>query len=414
MTELKKELHDHQNRGHALLSPSGAKRWLNCTPSARMCEEVQKRYSLPEESSEYAKEGTVAHEIAEKLLNAYVSKTRYPTVEEVTPNLIQQGYQEFETEFPVIYETVKSKYVDTIVELYESLEEGTIFPEVEVDFSDIVPEGHGISDCVITSEDTLYVIDLKYGVYPVEAENNPQLRLYALGALEKFDDPLFSSYENVSMTIIQPRISDSVKQETITVKELKDWGNDYVKPRAKLAWQGKGNQVTGEHCRYCDAKATCPAQASKFQEFIRILIEDEETGALKNGNLTPEDISKMLPYLEGAETWIRSVKDRAEEEMILGNKISGYKLVESRGKSVWDSEDDAVARMKQCGLTDEVIWQKKIITPAQARNLVSDDDVSTLNQAVVYQRGGATLVPESDKRPELDRNYIKNLYGLEE
>lgn len=412
MTE-NKELHDHQSRGHALLSPSGAKRWLSCTPSARMCEEVQQKFALPEESSEYAKEGTVAHEIAEKLLTAYVSGEEFPTVEDVTPHLVEQGYEEFEAEFSKIYETVKSIYVDTIVDLYNSVE-GKLYPEVEIDFSDIVPEGHGISDCVITSDDTLYVIDLKYGVYPVEAKDNPQLRLYALGALEKFEDPLFSGFENVSMTIIQPRIEDSIKQEVISVAELKNWATDYVKPRAETAWKGEGKQVVGDHCRYCDAKATCPAQALKFQEFIRILVQDEETGALKDGNLTPEDISKILPYLDGAETWIKAVKERAEEEMILGNEVPGYKLVESRGKKVWDSEDDAVARMKQCGLTDEEIWQKKIITPSQARNLISDDDVSTLNQAVVYQRGNATLAPESDKRPELARDYIKKLYDLQE
>lgn len=408
------DLHDHQSRGHALLSPSGAKRWLTCTPSARMIEEVQKKFALPEESSEYAKEGTVAHEIAEKLLTAYVSGEELPTIEEVTPHLIEQGYEEFEPEFPAIYETVRLKYFEIIVELYESLNDAKLYPEVEVDFSDIVPEGHGISDCVITSEDTLYVIDLKYGVYPVEAKENPQLRLYALGALEKFEDPLFSSFENVSMTIIQPRIADSIKQDIITVQELKKWANDYVKPRAEMAWKGEGKQVTGEHCRYCDAKATCPAQALKFQEFIRILVKDEETETLKSGNLTPEDISKILPYLDGAETWIRAVKDRAEEEMILGSKVPGYKLVESRGKKIWDSEEDAVARMKQCGLTDDEIWQKKIITPSQARNLISDDDVSTLNQAVVYQRGSATLAPESDKRPELSREYIRKLYDLQE
>ena len=410
MTE-KNELNDHKLRGHGVCSPSSSATWTACPPSARMCEEIMKHRSLPDGGTKDSRKGTVGHEIADKLLNAHKNGEKFPTVEDLKPSLIAQGYQEFENEFQEIYDTVLEKYVKLIIELKKNVK-GTIYPEIEVDFSYLVPEGYGTSDCIITSEDTLYVIDLKYGLHNVEAVGNPQLRLYALGALKMFEDPLFSNFENVCMTIIQPRVENVVKQEVMTVQELKDWGETFIRPRAKLAWEGKGELKTGEHCRFCKAKGVCPAQFFKFREFFSLLLDEE--GSLKSRNLTAEELSKILPALEGAEAMIRTVRTQAEQEIILGNEVSGYKPVYARGKEVWDSEDDAVERMHQVGLSDDVIYKSSIITPSQVKALVSDDDWRVISQATVYKKGKLTIAPEDDKRQKVSRAEIDSIYDLDE
>jgi hypothetical protein len=237
----------HSERKHALLSASGSKRWMNCTPSARL-EDAQKK----SKSSMYAQEGTLAHELSEII---------------IANTLDRLSDDDFETEFNRIkdnkfYKPEMLKYVNMYIDyiLMNYTENSEIYVEERLDFSDYVPEGFGTGDIVLVEDDVLEMVDLKYGKgVKVDAHNNSQLRLYGLGALKLVE--LSHSIQIIKMTVVQPRL-DSITTETMTKAELLNWG-DHVKPKAQMAFKGLGNKVTGEWCRWCAVKHKC-SEMAKF------------------------------------------------------------------------------------------------------------------------------------------------------
>lgn len=248
---------------HARLSASGAKRWMACPKSVKVNEE------LPDKTSEYAEEGTNAHALAEKLLGIYKAegRTRFTDeeLEGTDAEMVNNVYQ----------------YVDYIANIYDALKlqhkDALLFIEVRVDFSNYVREGFGTCDCAIIADKTLHVIDLKYGKgVKVDCKENPQPRLYALGAINllEWEYPL----EEVTTHIYQPRI-DWIDTEHVTVDFLKKWGEEEVKPKAELAWNDEGEFNPGEHCQFCKAKAICRARAKKaldgLSKFKKEEIADE-------------------------------------------------------------------------------------------------------------------------------------------
>ena len=275
-------------RTHAKLPASGAHRWLVCTPSAALEAE------LPDVSSPYAEEGTHAHTLAEiRLRQALGERVRLPN-----------GFRESE-----YYSEAMEGYVEEFVDLVlqriaEHRATGSdplVYFEQRLDFSRWVPEGFGTGDVVIISDLGVEVIDLKYGQgVPVSAVGNPQLRLYGLGAYDRYG--LLYDISHIIMTIVQPRL-DSVSTETLKAEELIEWAETYVRPRAKLAWEGKGEFIAGEHCQFCKLRATCRARAEANLELAKadFALQDPPT-------LSVEEIGEVLTRADELVRWANDVK----------------------------------------------------------------------------------------------------------
>ena len=259
---------------HAVLSASGSHRWLNCTPSARLELEFENT------GSEAAREGTAAHALCEhKLKRALHMRSRRPV----------SDYDSDEME------ECTDTYVDFVMEQYEAAkqvcEDPVILIEQRLDFSCYVPDGFGTGDCLIISDDRLHIIDFKYGMgVLVEAEGNPQMKLYALGALAVYD-ALYDIRE-VSMTIFQPR-RENVSTWTIPVEDLKAWAENELKPRAKMAYDGEGEYLPGEWCTFCRAAVRCRARAEEKLKLAQT--EFRMPPLLTDAEI--EDILAVLPDL---------------------------------------------------------------------------------------------------------------------
>ena len=320
-----------EQKHHALLSASTAHRWLVCTPSARLEQEEGR-----EECSVYAAEGTAAHELAELKLKYRFGK--------ITISEYQQAYEDFKVgEFAQYYNKEFEEYVDEHVEyvigLTDELDaEGKtyhIFFEVRVNFSNIVPQGFGTADVLIVTEDTVYVIDLKFGAgVPVTAKGNPQLRLYGMGALN-----LFPNSTKIVTIINQPRL-ESRDSETLTKKELLDWAFNYVMPRAEEAIKGEGVLHAEEDaCRFCKLKGKCKERADTQLALAQkeFAIMDQKENLVQN--LSPEQLGTILEIAPMFIDWFKDVQSFALGQLIAGVKIPGYKLVEGRSTRIITDEE---------------------------------------------------------------------------
>jgi hypothetical protein len=326
---------------HALLSASGSKRWLSCTPSAKL------EATLPEQKRgagafDFSQEGTTAHTLAE-------AKLRY--------HFGQIGIEEYENEVSTIkatpyYNDDFEAHVDSYVLYVRSqIGEGdTPLFEQRVDFSDWVPDGFGTADVVILSKHAIRVIDLKFGKgIPVHAQDNPQLRLYALGAYSKFKEE-FPELKEVSYTIHQPRL-DSISTDGTTIAKLIDWANYFVKPKAKKAWSGAGEFLPGEWCGFCRAKAQCRARSDYNTELAK---QDFKNPRL----LSEEEVSEVLVKAQNLRTWVNDVEDFALTRAVdQGVVPPGYKL--STTKTHRKISDTALAAtvLVERGMSPEIIWE---------------------------------------------------------
>jgi hypothetical protein len=310
---------------HALLSASSSHRWLNCPPSARLCE------SYEDVASDHAKQGTDAHSLCEyKLKKALEIKAKNPT----------KSLSYYDEEM----ENCAESYAEYVIEQYMKAKNNCADPlvliEQRLDFSNYVPEGFGTGDCVIVADNTLSVIDYKHGQgVLVEAENNPQMMCYALGALELFDG--IYDIENINMTIFQPR-RENVSTYSISKTELLNWANDVLKPTAELAYNGGGEFKAGEHCRFCKAKATCRKRAeynlllAKYEFELPSQLEDAE-------------IEVILSKADELVSWVTDVKEYALQSAIGGKKWTDWKLVEGRSNRRYVNENTVADTVKAEG-----------------------------------------------------------------
>jgi hypothetical protein len=377
---------------HALLSASGAKRWLSCTPSARLEEGFENT------TSSYAEEGTRAHTLAEAKVRYSVLKTidkkQYDRIEK---NIKPDTEMDEATEL----------YVDLITEKFNQARAKTkdalLLLEARLDFSHIVPGGFGTGDAIIIADGTMEVIDLKYGKgIPVYAEDNPQARLYGLGALNQFGQ--IYSVEEVSSTIVQPRL-DSVSTETLTADELAAWGEDCVKPRAILADAGEGEFCTGEHCRFCKAKAVCRPRA---EEALSIAKHEFEQPPI----LSDEEIPGILQLLDKAEAWIKDIKEYAYIKALNGTKWAGFKLVEGRSNRCYLDEEIVANKLKSNGYEDDTIYTKKLKGITEMTKILKKKVFEEiLGDLLVKPAGKLTLVTEDDEREAA--NSAKNDFAEE-
>ena len=367
---------------HALLSPSSAHRWLECTPSARL--EAQ----VPDRAGEAAAEGTLAHRLAElKLMEALHPDADVAAhLTEVYNNPMYNEAMEQHIE----------EYVSYVVEVFNDARSRTsdayIFLERKLDLTHYVPEGFGTSDVVIIADGIMEVIDLKYGKgVPVSALGNKQMRLYALGALMEFEH-LFD-IATVRATIHQPRLN-AVSSDELDVQDLLDWGLDELSPLAQMAHRGEGDTKAGEHCRFCKVKATCRAFADLNLELAKYEFQQPPV-------LSDEEIADVLNRAEMFQQWLKAVEEHALAEALNGKKWPGYKLVEGRSVRSIANDQQAADTLLKAGFNDEQIFNKKLQGITALEKLLGKATFNNvLGPFVVKPPGKPTLAPADDKRPE--------------
>src|SRR6056297_256550 len=361
---------------HSIYSASGAHRWMSCPPSAQL------EQQFPNETSTYAEEGTAAHDLAEhKLKKALKMRSRKPT----------SKYQSDEMD-----ETADC-YVEYCLGLIEKAKETCpdlqILIEQKLDFSDYVPEGFGTGDLVVVGSGTLHVVDLKYGRgIIVSAEQNPQMMLYALGALSLFD--MLYDIKKVSMEIVQPRV-DNFSTWEITVKELLKWAEEELRPKALLASTGGGEFCAGDHCRFCRAKNQCRARAVKNLELLKYEFQDPSL-------LTDEEIAEIIGLADELAKWAGDVYTYATALAINeGKEWDGFKLVQGRTRRKYTDETAVAEAAKKAGYTD--IFKQNLITITEMEKLMSKKKFKEiLGNLVEKPKGKLTLVSETDKRQAVD------------
>lgn len=366
--------------GHALLSASSSDRWLHCPPSARLCE------SYADKGSDYAAEGTDAHALCEyKLRNALGMEAEDPT----------ENLSWFNQEM----DDCATGYAAFILELVEAAKETCSDPviliEQRLDYSKYVKSGFGTGDCVLISEGTLHIVDFKYGRgVQVDAEDNPQMKLYALGALEIFD--CLYEIKTVSMTIYQPRRAN-INTFTLSRQELVDWAETVLAPTAELAYAGDGDYHCGEWCQFCKAKADCRERAEANLELARY---DFRMPPL----LTDEDIEDILSRVDDLVSWASDIKEYALQQAISGKEWHGWKLVEGRSNRRYTNEAAVEQAVTQAGYDP---YERKLLGITAMQKMLGKARFDELLTAYIEKpQGKPTLVPESDKRPAM--NTAKN------
>ena len=360
---------------HALLSASSSHRWLNCNPSARLEQE------FADQETEAAAEGTAAHALAEhKLRKALKMRTKKPISKYDSDEMdaYTDGYVEF--------------VLEQMAEAKKDCKDPLILVEQKLDFSCFVPDGFGTGDCIIIADKTLHIIDLKYGQgILVEAEGNPQMMLYALGALRLFDS--LYDIETVSMTIYQPR-RENVSTWSILVEALMEWTENTLKPKAELAFKGEGEFQPGSWCTFCKAAVKCRARAEAKLQLAQYEFAMPPL-------LTDEEIEDILVRLDDLTKWANEIQAYAQSAAINhGKSWRGFKLVESRTNRKYTDEEAVAQAAKNAGYHD--IYKHSLITISEMERLMGKKTFAeVLGALVIKPQGKPTLVPASDKRPAI-------------
>lgn len=369
-------------REHALLSASSAERWLNCTPSARLSENV------PETTSEYAEKGTLAHAIAELKLRKYA----------ITP----MGMRKFNAELKKLQDSPAYEvdmlagtdmYLDHIKSIYtgySSKNRPTVYAEHKVNYGHIAPDGFGTADCIIIGGGDLHVVDYKNGSgVQVSAENNSQLKLYALGALREFG--LLHSVERVHLTIVQPN-NGGINSWDTTPDALYEWAEE-IKPIAQVANAGEGECKTGDWCRFCPVLVTCSAQHTDFSMF-------NDLTATSPTEMPPDEIGRLLNQVETVADWMTKLREYALSQIIAGVKIPGWKSVEGQSRRAWTDQDKAFEAIKAGGIDEAILYERKPLTLAAVEKAVGKPTFDELAGQFINRPAGApTLAHETDRRP---------------
>lgn len=387
----------HSNRAHALLSASGAHRWVNCTPSARLEEEYGEK-----KTSTYAAEGTLAHELAELML-------RQDVLEDITTKEFKQSFEAianndlFSAEMLDVLPIYTDYCRDQFIEAKASNPHAVIVLETKLDLTEFVPESFGTADCTIINDDIIEVIDLKYGKgVPVYADWNKQLMLYALGALRKYDT--MYDIETVRMTIIQPRINN-ISSFVISVKDLLAWANEELRPAAEAAFNGTGELNAGEWCRFCAVKNQCRKLYEKQMELAKYEFAKAEM-------LTDEEIAEIILKVPSLIEWLNSIVEWAKKQAINNNKIwPGLKLVAGTSRRKWIADETKVAQTifaRFPELSEDEVFETKLTTITNMQKVVGKKAFDAmLSDLVIKPAGTPVLVGEDDKRPALGDQQAK-------
>ena len=357
---------------HAKLGPSGAHRWLNCTPSANQ------ELEFADRSTEAAAEGTAAHALAEhKLRKALKMRSTRPVSQYDCDEM--EGHTDDYAQF----------IMESLEEAKQLCADPLVLIEQRLDLTCYVPDSFGTGDCLIVADHLLHVIDFKYGQgVLVEAEENPQMMLYALGALRLFDG--LYDIDTVAMTVYQPR-RDNVSTWTTTVEELLAWAEETLKPKAQMAFNGEGEFTPGPWCTFCKAAVKCRARAEAKLQLAKYEFA-------KPPLLTDEEIEEILGKLDDLTKWASEIVAYAQDAAINhGKQWNGFKLVESKTNRKYSDEAAVIDAAKAAGYHD--IFRKTLIPITEMEKLMGKKSfASILGSLVVKPQGKPTLVPASDKR----------------
>ena len=372
----KKEKGDELEMAHALLSPSGAHRWLVCTPSARLEE------WYPDTAGSYAQEGTDAHALA--AIKAAQALGRNPTGLEAA-----EASPYYSAEMAACAE----QYAALVSEAAQRLAPcKTLLEEGPLPLKSYVPGGYGTCDLLVLSAAAMEVLDFKYGKgVLVSAKDNPQLRLYALGALEKY--PEFRP-PKIRLSIFQPRAGARLSEETLSLEELLEWGENVVKPAAALAFAGEGDYKPGpKQCRFCRAGGDCRARAEMNAK------PPIEVGPA--ATLTPAELGAALEKAADMEAWLEALRARAASLLASGEPVPGWKLVEGRGQRKMN-EEKAAAALLEAGYPEAQTHANSLLTLTALEKLLGKKTASAvLGPSITWQAGKNTLAPMTDERPAI-------------
>ena len=355
---------------HAKLSASGAHRWMACPGS------VNAEEGMPDRTSPFAEEGTLAHDIAERALLSELNCDEICDPQHIEMAGPLQVYVDYVRAIPGRY----------------------AFVEARVSFEDWVPGGFGTADSVIIDEETstLHITDLKFGKgVRVDAENNPQGMLYALGAYSAFG--FLHEIERVRISIIQPRI-DNISEWEVSIQDLLKWG-EVARAAAEATQSQNAERIPGEkQCRFCKAKATCPALYTLTEQSLLMDFEQHEEPTPPN-KLTDEQVSLALKSRPVIEAWLSALDTHVKLRLSEGVEFPGWKLVEGRSNRVWVNENDAVGRLEW--MIGDKAYTRKLISPAQAEKAVGKEHKASLEHLIFKPPGKPTLAPSSDPRPSI-------------
>lgn len=390
MGTTKVKLQNHGERGHALLSASGASRWLNCTPSAKLEEEYGEK-----KSSIYAEEGTLAHELGE----LFLSKDVLNTIDEeqfgerlgdiMSNDLFDEEMLEV---VPIYTDYCESQLIEAKTHNLLAVME----IEQKLDLTEYIPESFGTADCIIINDDVMEVIDLKYGKgVPVYADWNKQLMLYGLGALRKYDT--MYDISEIRLTIIQPRINN-ISSWQISAEELRQWAEEELRPKAQLAFNGEGELSAGDWCRFCAVKNQC---RKLYEQQLEIAKHEFAKPAL----LTDDEIADIVKRVPKFVEWANSIADYALDKAITENKTwPGLKIVEGVSRRKWVDEDEAANTIfaKCPELSEDEVFNMKLKSITSIEKIVGKKRFAeVLSDIVVKPQGKPVLVAEEDKRPAM-------------
>lgn len=361
---------------HAFLSASASHRWLNCPPSAKLCE------SLPDQTSSFAQEGTDCHELCAYLVEKAIGKD----VKDPTENLTY-----YNAEMQNCAEEYCSYVLEQLEEAKKYCTDPMVFIEQRLDFSRWVENGFGTGDCLILADQVLQIIDYKHGLgVLVESDHNSQMMCYALGALEAFDG--IYDIDRVTMTIFQPR-RDNISTWSCTKEELLKWADEVLAPTAALAYEGKGEFMAGEHCQFCKVKATCRKRAEFNLELAQYDFAMPDT-------LDEMEIAAILEKVDQLIAWGNDIKDYALVQAQAGTHFEGWKIVEGRSNRKFTDEAAVATAVTEAGFDP---YEKKLLGITAMSSLLGKKQFDELLGGLVYKPPGKpALVPESDKRPAMN------------
>lgn len=384
-------------KAHATVTASGYERWSHCTAAPRYEEQ------FPSESSVYADEGTLAHNVCElygrkkftvmstRKFNAELKKLKADPLWQDEMIKTAEAYVDFLTEKANEFASVPR-----------------VSFEVRVDLSDYIPDGFGTCDNYMVGGDVLRITDYKHGKgVKVSAVNNGQMRLYALGVLKLLFPIYGDTIKRVCTAIVQPRISEEVEEEWLTVEELLKWGEGEAKPKAQAAYFGLGTFCAGEWCRFCRGKAECRARAQHYAGFSQYvgaipegLAEQEDaTPAEEITILTDAEVADLLRQAQGLIGWYEDLQNYARDAILSGREIPGWKVVEGRKVRAFKNTDKALDIMRGAGYDDAVLFERKPLTLAQLEKLTGKKAFAELMDGeITWPPGKPTLTTADDKR----------------
>lgn len=374
---------------HALLGASNAARWIACPPSARATE------NLPGETSKYAEEGTRAHEVCEAHLrnNLRQWEAGYGALP-LSGSIRLDG----KPDDPPEMVRAANQYVDFVYlqwGLY--IHQPEVFIEQEVDVSQWVPGGFGTCDCLLIGDGILHIIDFKYGQgVPVNPERNPQLMYYALGAYALFEG--IEEVSTVRLSIVQPRMQEEPQTWVVSLADLLTWAREVLQPAAEMAWKGEGEFCTGPHCRFCKAHPACRAWKDKYGPLAGFEPYQEPA------TLSDEELGEWLQKLEGLAAYARDLEEYAQQALMEGRTLPGWKLVQGRSTRKWTDQDAAFRQMQADGIDEAMLYTRTPISLTVAEKMIGKKRFAETMSAFITRAPGAPkLAQASDPRPAYDR-----------